>query len=286
LHGGQQLTLAALRQKYWPVAAQSLVRKIIFECVKCFKTRPRRFIQKMGDLPSVRIEPTRPFINVGIDYAGHILIKQGNKRSKPVKSYIALFICLATKAVHMELVGDLTSESFTNALKRFLSRRGNVLNIYCDNGTNFVGAKNELQNMKRFLESSEFEVNVLEALKRQNISWHFIPPSSPHMGGIWESGVKLVKSHLRKILGVSLVTYEEMYTLLTRIEACLNSRPITPMSNDPLDFEILTPGHFLIGESLTAPVETNLRPVPDNRLSRWQRIEQLRQHFWVRWTRE
>jgi hypothetical protein len=145
---------------------------------------------------------------------------------------------------------------------------------------------NELQNMKRFLESSEFEVNVLEALKRQNISWHFIPPSSPHMGGIWESGVKLVKSHLRKILGVSLVTYEEMYTLLTRIEACLNSRPITPMSNDPLDFEVLTPGHFLIGESLTAPVETNLRPVPDNRLSRWQRIEQLRQHFWARWTRE
>jgi hypothetical protein len=81
LHGGQQLTLAALRQKYWPVAAQSLVRKIIFECIKCFKTRPRRFIQKMGDLPSVRIEPTRPFINVSIDYAGPILIKQGNKRS-------------------------------------------------------------------------------------------------------------------------------------------------------------------------------------------------------------
>ncbi|KAH0812042.1 hypothetical protein GEV33_010749 [Tenebrio molitor] len=149
-----------------------------------------------------------------------------------------------------------------------------------------TGAENELQNMKRFLESSEFEVNVLEALKRQNISWHFIPPSSPHMGGIWESGVKLVKSHLRKILGVSLVTYEEMYTLLTNIEACLNSRLITPMSNDPLDFEVLTPGHFLIGKSLTAPVETNLRPVPDNRLSRWQRIEQLRQHFWARWTRE
>jgi hypothetical protein len=134
--------------------------------------------------------------------------------------------------------------------------------------------------------TSQHEVNVLEALKRQKISWHFIPPSSPPMGGIWESGVKLVKSHLRKILGVSLVTYEEMYTLLTRIEACFNSRPITPMSNDPFDFEVLTPGHLLIGESLTAPVETNLRPVPDNRLSRWQRIEQLRQHFWARWTRE
>jgi hypothetical protein len=77
------------------------------------------------------------------------------------------------------------------------------------------------------------------------------------MGGIWESGVKLVKSHLRKILGVSLVTYEVMYTLLTCIEACFNSRPITPMSNDPLDFEVLTPGHLLIGESLTAPVETS-----------------------------
>jgi hypothetical protein len=123
----------------------------------------------MGDLPSITIKPTRPFINVGIDYAGPILIKQGNKRSKQVKSYIALFICLATKAVHMELVGDLTSESFTNALKGFLSRRGNVLNIYCDNATNFVGAKNELQNMKRFLESSEFEANVLEALKRCNL---------------------------------------------------------------------------------------------------------------------
>jgi hypothetical protein len=249
LHGGQQLTLAALRQKYWPVAAQSLVRKIIFECVKCFKTHPRRFIPKMGDLPNVRIEPTRPFINVGIDYAGPILIKQGNKRSKPVKSYIALFICLATKAVHMELVGDLTSESFTNALKRILSRRGKVLNIYCDNGTNFVGAKNELQNMKRFLESSEFEVNVLEALKRQNISWHFIPPSSPHMGGIWKSGVKLVKSHLKKILGVSLVTYEEMYTLLTRIEACLNSRPMGQMIPLILRYSLRTFPHRRITDS-------------------------------------
>jgi hypothetical protein len=112
----------------------------------------------MGDLPSVRIKPTRPFIIVGIDYTGPILIKQGNKRSKQVKSYIALFICLATKAVHMKLVGNHSSESFTNASKGFLSRRGNVLNIYCENATNFVEAKNELQNMKRFLESSEVEV--------------------------------------------------------------------------------------------------------------------------------
>ncbi|KAH0817148.1 hypothetical protein GEV33_005643 [Tenebrio molitor] len=157
---------------------------------------------------------------------------------KTVKAYVALFVCLAMKAIHLELVGDYTAESFKNCLKRMMARRGIVGNLYSDNGTNFVRTDREL--------------------KETNISWHFIPPHSPHMGGIWEAGVKSCKHHFKRIVGNALLRYEELYTLLTLIESCLNSRPITPMSNDPHDLEALTPGHFLIGAPLTAPLEPNL----------------------------
>ncbi|KAH0814817.1 hypothetical protein GEV33_007974 [Tenebrio molitor] len=267
LHAGPQATLCSIRQVYWPISGRNTVRKIIHRCVKCFKANPKGLTQKMGDLPVDRLQPARPFIKSGIDYAGPIYLKTGNSRSKQrVKAYIALFICFTTKAIHIELVGDLTTESFLNALKRFISRRGHVAEIYSDNATNFTGASREL---KLLLNSSKCQILISQEMNNVNIRWHFIPPRSPHFGGLWES-----------------VTYEEMYTLLTRVEACLNSRPLTPMSPDPTDFSVLTPAHFLIGEPMTAPLEPNLEELKINRLSRWQRIEQLRQQFWRRWIRE
>jgi hypothetical protein len=225
-----------------------------------------------------RLQPARPFIKTGIDYAGPIYLKTGISRSKQrVKAYIALFISFATKAIHIELVGDLTTESFLNALKRFISRRGHVAEIYSDNATNFTGASREL---KLLLNSPKCQNLISQEMNNVNIRWHFIPPRSPHFGGLWESGIKSIKYHLKRVTGDTSVTYEEMYTLLTRVEACLNSRP------DPTDFSVLTPAHFLIGEPMTAPLEPNLEELKTNRLSRWQRIEQLRQQFWRRWIRE
>jgi hypothetical protein len=272
LHAGHQGTLAYIRQKYWPIAGRDAVRQVIHRCIRCFKTNPTTFNQIMGDLPSDRVTQNRPFLISGVDFAGPISLKEGRGRGKRiVKAYIALFICMTTKAVHVELVGDLTTESFLNALKRLISRRGMVSKLYSDNATNFIGSKNELQ--KRIQSD-------------HNIEWHFIPPRSPHMGGLWEANIKCVKNHLKRVIGNANLTFEELYTVLTSIEAILNSRPLCPLSNDPNDLSYLTPGHFLVGEPLNAPAEFDLTDVNIHRLSRWQHVERSRQHFWKRWSNE
>jgi hypothetical protein len=285
LHAGPQATLASLRQRYWPMSGRSVVRRIIHNCLKCFRANPTTSSQLMGDLPKDRVQPARPFLNSGVDFGGPVYLKEGRGRGKrTVKGYIALFVCFATKALHLELVGDLSSQSFLGALKRFISRRGHVANLYSDNGTNFVGARNELSELGEMLKSQKFERDVIDRLADRTVRWHFIPPHSPHHGGIWEAGIRSVKSHLKRVIGLTSLTYEEMYTVLTQIEACLNSRPLTPISNDPNDLIALSPSHFLIGDLLTAPVEHDVTPLPINRLSRWQYVEQLRQHFWKRWS--
>jgi hypothetical protein len=138
-----------------------------------------------------------------------------------------------------------------------MARRGIVANLYSDNGSNFVGTDRELKETYFLLQQDKVD-SIKCFLADRSINWHFIPPHSPHMGGIWEAGVKSCKHHFKRIVGNALLRYEELYTLLTLIESCLNSRPITPMSNDPHDLEALTPGNFLIGAPLTAPLEPSL----------------------------
>jgi hypothetical protein len=188
------------------------------------------------------------------------------RNAEKVKSYIALFVCFSTKAVHLELVGDLTTASFLAAFKRFTSRRGHVSEIFSDNGTNFIGAERE------FLRSEKFKQKISNEFLNTCTKFNFIPARSPHFGGLWERCVQSVKHHLRRILIDASITYEEFYTLLTRIEACLNSRPLILLSQDPNDLEALTPGHFLIGAPLTAPYESQVTDRNTNGLTRWQRI--------------
>jgi hypothetical protein len=287
LHAGPQALLAAVRQNYWPLGARNLVRRIVHQCVICFKAKPKTNQQVMGSLPSQRTSPTRPFYNCGVDYCGPVHIKSGNyKTSKLIKSYIAVFVCFSTKAIHLELTSDLSTESFLAAFRRFTARRGLCSQIYSDNGTNFVGANNELKELYKLIKSDEHQQKIKDSTSQQNINWHFIPPNSPHFGGLWEAGVKSVKYHLRRVVGNANLTFEEMYTTLTMVEACLNSRPLTFLSTDPNDPQPLTPGHFLIGEALTSLPDVDLTSLPMNRLSRWQRCQQIAQHFWGRWSKE
>ena len=115
---------------------------------------------------------------------------------------------------------------------------------------------------------------------------HFIPAYTPHFGGLWEAGVKSTKYHLKRVLGNCNLTFEELNTTLIQIEAILNSRPLTPLSADPADLAPLTPGHFLVGRPLTSLPQRDIREHSIHHLTRFQRIEQLRQHFWVRWSKE
>jgi hypothetical protein len=226
LHSGTQATIAAVRSTFWPLAIKGTTKRIIYNCVRCRHTKPVQYFQLMGNLPTDRVTPSRPFQNCGVDYAGPILIKEGRGRGKrTTKSYVEVFVCLATKAIHLELVHDYTSQSFLNALKRMMARRGKVTRMYSDNGTNFVGANRELKEIGDFLRTKDFQNAVVDNLTNDGIEWRFIPPNSPHVGGIWEAGVKSFKNHFKRIAGTSLLTAEEMYTLLTLIEACLNSRP-------------------------------------------------------------
>ncbi|XP_055589301.1 uncharacterized protein LOC129741588 [Uranotaenia lowii] len=124
LHAGPRLTIEALRQKFWIVRGQNIVKKVIRQCTKCFRRNPKILSQPVGELPVCRVEQNYPFYNTGVDFAGPVSLQQRNRRSTVTyKGYIAVFICMATRAIHLELVGDLTSEAFIGALQRFIGRR-------------------------------------------------------------------------------------------------------------------------------------------------------------------
>jgi hypothetical protein len=286
LHAGPQATLAAIRESYWLLGGRNTIRRILHNCVLCRRASPITYEEIMGNLPDARVNLIRPFRDCGVDYAGPISIREGKGRGKrSIKAYVCLFICLATKAIHLELVTDCTSSSFIGAFKRFMSRRGKPSRMYSDNATTFKGSDRELRFIHQEVIKSELFKNFISNCAENNVEWHFIPPRSPHVGGIWEAGIKSMKFHFKRIIGQSLFTYEEMYTCLTLIEACLNSRPITPLSSNPDDLSPLTPGHFLIGTALTAPAESDVTEINIHRLDQWQKIQQVRQHFWKRWSR-
>jgi transposase InsO family protein len=245
LHAGPQQVISSLRCNYWISTGRNIVRLVLRKCLRCFRLRTHNTSQLMGQLPTARVQTSRPFAATGIDYGGPFNLKIGGRRSKLTqKAYLALFVCMSTKALHLELVSDLTTNAFLAALRRFVSRRGRPAQVHSDNGTNFVGASKEL---KRFLSRLKSSEEVCAYTASEGIIWNFNPPHSPHFGGLWEAGIKSVKTHLKKIIGMTPLTFEEMYTILSQVEACLNSRPLCALSNDIESPAVLTPGHFLIG---------------------------------------
>lgn len=286
MHGGQQLTCNYIRTKYWIIRLKYLVRNHIHLCVPCMRYAASFRSQLMGQLPTCRVTPNKPFLNTGVDYAGPINIRASKGRGyKSYKGYICLFICMSTRAVHIEAVSDLTTEGFLAAFKRFVARRGRCNHLWSDNGTNFVGASRELKQLFSS-ERSRLPNELASALANNGTEWHFIPPHAPNFGGLWEAGIKSTKHHLRRVIGNSTLTYEELVTVLVQIEACLNSRPLSVASSDPNDSEPLTPGHFLVGEPLLTAPDRNLEDRQIGSLRRWQLTQRMLQNFWKRWSEE
>ncbi|XP_011863339.1 PREDICTED: uncharacterized protein LOC105559543, partial [Vollenhovia emeryi] len=239
----------------------------------------------MGQLPASRVNPARPFLHSGLDYAGPITIKTWKGRAaRTYKGYLSIFICLATSAVHIEVVTEYTTEAFIAAYKRFTGCRGICATLQSDCGTNFVGADKALR--QRFSSTSNELHELAQIIANDGTKWRFNPPSAPHFGGKWEAAVKSTKFHLLRTLGDSTLTYEELTTVIVQIEAILNSRPLCPLSEDVSDCSALTPGHFLIGEAPTTIPEPNLSDISVSRLSRWQLLGQKVDHFWRRWSTE
>nr|XP_043068771.1 uncharacterized protein LOC122321876 [Drosophila bipectinata] len=281
LHPGTSALFVITRQRYWIIGARNLIRKVTHNCIRCFRQRHHTTHQLMADLPSIRITQSLPFVNSGCDYAGPIILKDRKGRNaKKSKGYICLFVCLVTSALHLELATDLSTEAFLAALRRFMSLRGKCAQIYSDNGRNFVGAKRALDEMQQLLASTNHRDLVSQTLADEGINWVFIPPYAPHWGGKWESSVRSVKLHLRRIIGNTILTFEQMHTLLAQISAVVNSRPLyyTPDT----DVTYLSPAHLLIGRSFTTIPEGDLGHIPENRLDYWQGVQALYQGFWKR----
>ncbi|XP_011052520.1 PREDICTED: uncharacterized protein LOC105144954 [Acromyrmex echinatior] len=239
----------------------------------------------MGNLLPGRVTPARPFLHVSIDYAGPIFIRTSKGRGHSAhKAFIAVFVCFSSKAVHLEAVSAYTTDAFLAALRRFPSRRGLCTDIYSDCGTNFLGADRQLREMLRA--SSSEGRKIAHVATSEGIYWHFNPPSAPHFGGLWEAAVKSAKYHLRRTIGETRLTFEEISTLLAQVEACLNSRSMHALSDDSDDLTALTPDHLLIGAPLLVIPEPSLSDKKENLLSRWQLVQRMRDHFWQRWSRE
>ncbi|XP_044748988.1 uncharacterized protein LOC123311742 [Coccinella septempunctata] len=276
LHPGLKTMQYLLLQRFWILSPRSAIYRCLSKCIRCFRCKPKSYNPFMGNLPSVRVTPLRAFTSVCLDFAGPFpLLMSKTRGAKTYKGYVCVFVCCSTRAIHFEVTSDLSSDTFLAAFRRFISRRGQCLSIRSDQGTNFKGAYNEMINLAQV---------TAETL---SITWDFNPPSAPHFNGLAEAAVKSFKTHFYKVIGTQVLSYEEFYTLMTQIEAVLNSRPLCAVSTDPNDLQALTPGHFLVFEPLVSSIPNpDLSSLNINRLNRWQLIQRIQGDFWKRWSRE
>ncbi|XP_022168866.1 uncharacterized protein LOC111032737 [Myzus persicae] len=283
-HPGPSALQTHLQRTFWIQSSRKVIRSRLRHCLACFRTRPQSVQPKMAALTKYRVQQIKPFTITGpITLKSHV----GRKSSSKL-AYICMFVCTNTKAVHLELSSDLSTETFLLALTRFTYRRGPVNEIHSDNGTNFVGASRLLNPIQTLTNSQSFQTRVRAHLAASSIKWHFNPPSAPHFGGLWEARVKSTKSLIFRFIGLHKLTAEEFMTLLTQVEATLNSRPLCALSNDVSNFDALTPTshHFLTLEPSTSLPDPNLDNVPLSKLTRWRLISDIHRHFWSRWKNE
>ncbi|XP_043062730.1 uncharacterized protein LOC122319470 [Drosophila yakuba] len=231
----------------------------------------------------------RPFLVCGVDFCGPFYVSLKIRGRPPIKTYVAVFVCFSSKAVHLELVVDLSTDSFLSVFKRFVGRRGLPEKVYSDNATNFVGACNVLKELSEAFHRSRDELSGYAA--QSGVEWCFIPPRSPHFGGLWEAAVKSAKTRLLRGVGNAKLTADELSTHLVEVDALLNSRPIASPGNDPNDGEALTPGHLLMGQPLiTLPQESGTGGVCSKAscayLKRWRMLSALKQQFWDSWSKD
>jgi hypothetical protein len=237
----------------------------------------------MGQLPPERLaRGERPFTKCGLDFFGPIAVRIGRRTEK---RYGALFTCLTTRAIHIEVAHSLSADSAIMAIRRMAARRGYPAVMLSDNGTNFHGADRELKDAVKELRQ---DARLLSELTSRNIDWRFIPPSSPHMGGAWERLIRSVKVALSATLKERTPGMETLLTALAEAEFTVNSRPLTHVSMDPKDDEPLTPNHFLMGSSGALPALAHYGKEHEDTCLRkqWRVAQQLADLFWRRWVRE
>lgn len=279
-HSGRNYVLSRLREKYWLPRPHAVIRNMLSQCVICRRQHGTASSQIMADLPKDRVLPDEPpFTNVGVDYFGPFEIKRGRTT---LKRYGVLFTCLAVRAVHLEVASSLDTDSCIHALRRFVARRGQVKVIRSDNGTNFIGAERELRQAVQELNKEQIEAEMA----KRNIKWIFNPPTASHHGGVWERQIRSVRKILNSVVKQQTLNEEGLQTLMCEVEAVINSRPLTKVSDDPNDLETITPNHLLLMKTkpIIPPGIFNAKDIYSRR--RWRQVQYMAELFWKRWTKE
>ncbi|KAK3102368.1 hypothetical protein FSP39_010852 [Pinctada imbricata] len=274
-HQGRGITLNQLRALgYWVIGGSKAVASFIRQCVMCRKLRRPTEVQRMADLPEDRVEPTPPFTYCGMDCFGPFITKQGRKE---MKRYGLLFTCMCSRAIHIEMLDDMSTDAFINGLRCFIAIRGAVRQIRCDQGSNFIGTKNEFERLATYLTENQCE-------------FVFNAPSASHTGGIWERQIRTVRNILSAILELSPGRLDDssLRTLFYEAMSIVNCRPLTVSElNDPKVIEPLTPNHILTAKSAIPPPPPGEFVREDLFLrKRWRRVQYLLEQFWCRWKRE
>ena len=288
LHGGVNSTITALRQRYWIPSARRVVGRLLKKCVICRRVTGKPFaVPDPPPLPQARVQEGPPFNVTGVDFTGAMYVKNEGNPSES-KVYICLFTCASTRAVHLEVVTDLSEKTFLQAFRRFAARRSLPRLIMSDNASTYMSASKELEKL--------FQSPTLKAiLMKKGTTWRFIPKRAPWYGGFWERLIGMVKVSLKKVLGRAFITLTALQTIIVEVEATLNDRPLTYLSSNTEDPEPLTPSHLLCGRRI-APLphpltEDDESSDPDYYTSNQMRSIVDRQgillrHFQSRWKKE
>ncbi|CAI5660104.1 unnamed protein product [Oreochromis niloticus] len=283
-HQGRGQTLNALRASgYWIAGGSKAVARYIRQCVQCRRARTPPEEQRMADLPSDHVDPTPPFTYCGMDCFGPFHTKQGRKDQK---RYGLLFTCFCSRAVHIEMLEDLTTDAFINALRCFIALRGAVRHIRSDQGTNFMGARNEMAKALKELDKER----VTAYLAENQCDFQMNTPHSSHAGGAWERQIRTVRSVLSMVLACSVGRLDDvsLRTFLYEAMCIVNNRPLTVDNiNDPKSLEPLTPNHLITMKS-SIPLPPPGKFVKEDLYAkkRWRRVQYLTEQFWHRWRKE
>ena len=281
-HLGRETIVATVRQKYHILNVNMLVRKLLRNCLTCRRVNGKPIQQLMADLPETRVTAdVAAFHHTGVDLFGPFIVVHGRKTEK---KYGVVFTCFSSRAIHLEIADSLSTDSFINALRRFICRRGNVASLTSDNGTNLTSTYRELKI--GIQEWNQSQIN--EHLKQKDIAWHFNPATGSHHGGAFEREIRTVRKTLTSMLNCQNVklNFDQLHTLLCEVESILNGRPLTRASSDPDDARALTPNDILLfNAGITFP--PGLFDKHDDYMNRrYRQVQYLTNVFWKRWKNE
>ena len=265
-HAGVTTVMSSLRTEYWILRARRETKKILRKCPCCYRQNAKPYSEETAPLPIERIDSNEPypFLYIGVDFAGPLFVVNGNEQ---VKTYILLITCTRIRAVHLELTLNLTTSEFLDAFERFVARRGLPSIIFSDNAKTFKRAADILSSKK-------------------GVRWRFITERAPWHGGFWERLVRSVKIALRKSLGKSVVEFNQLRTLLCKIEGAINNRPITYVESEREEPEPLSPTKFLNGRNTYDNGSELSDQVKGELNENWLERQRVFEHFWMRWKQE